>query len=355
MTRSVLLATAVAALLSGGPAQAQTRSLPDFDQGIDARETFDHIRRHRPGTDERWAHPNYYRTERDCTLISFKATDPLVSPRVTLESRQYQERCHPSGPNGGQTCHDEWVWTERRHVRVEIVGRGEMLPWEEDSFEVCLDGRWLDARVYDASHEYSLAERGDTILARAGRKVPALPDPVGIINESFAYDPAKGNLVLGLRDRWASYYAGETTVLKVKLRRHRQGWFDDTLIEKELSFSANETYSVNFADFANELNPKPENGKKYYVEWRFKRQGKISKDKWQKSWESDKAVFGQASTFAAQAQGERRRPCWFQRVEKDECVYRCDDGRTLRRPVLVRDPWDDDGQVIACPQLVIPF
>lgn len=358
MTRSVLLSSAVAAaFLCGGPAQAQSRALPDFDQGIDARGALEELRHRRPGPDESWAHPNFYRTERDCTLIAFKATDPLVSPRVTLESREYQERCYPGGPNGERHCRDEWVWTERRHVRVEIVGRGAMLPWEEDSFEVCLDGRWLSARVHDASHEYSLAERGDTFIARAGRKVPALPDPVGVINESFTYDGGKGNFVLSLRDRWASYYAGEQTVLKVKLRRHREGWFDDTLLEREFSFPAAETYAVNFAELASQMNPKPQNGKKYYVEWRFKRVGKISKDKWQKSWESDKAVFGQASASGLEAQGfdERRKPCWFQRVEKEDCLYRCDDGRTLRRPVLVRDPFDEDGQVIACPQLVIPF
>lgn len=356
MPRSLLLAAAVA-LVSGATAQAQTLAHPEFDQGIDARGALEGLRHRRPGPDELWAQPNYYRSERDCALISFRTTDPLVSPRVTLESREYQERCYPSGPNGERHCREEWVWTERRHVRVEIVGRGEMLPWEEDAFEVCLDGRWLNARVYDASHEYDLVERGDTIIARAGRKVPALPDPVGIISESFTYDGALGNFVLKLRDRWASYYAGETTAVKVKLRRHRQGWFDDTLLEKELSFPAAESYAISFADYANELNPKPQNGKKYYVEWRFKRAGKVSKDKWQKAWESDKAVFGEASAAGLSAQGfdERKKPCWFTRIEKGDCVYRCDDGRTLRRPVAVRDPFDDDGLVIACPQLVIPF
>lgn len=357
MIRLAVSALALAAVLGGGAAQAQSRATPDFDQGIDARGALEDLRHQRYGPDDRWAHPNYNRTERDCAVISFRPNDPLVSQPYTLESRQYQERCYPSGPNGERYCHDEWVWTERRHVRVEVVGRGEMLPWEEDAFEVCLDGRWLYARVYDASHEYSLSERGDSFIARAGRKVPALPDPVGVINESFAFDGASGNFALTLRDRWASYYGGDQTVFKLKLKRHRENWFDETLVEKEVAFPAADSYKLAFAQWASEMNPKPENGKKYYVEWRFKRAGKVSKDKWQKAWESDKAVFGQAaqpSSFQAQAAAARE-VCWFQRVERDQCLYRCSDGSTIRRPVQERDPWDNDGAVIACPQVVFPF
>ena len=47
--------------------------------------------------------------------------------------------------------------------------------------------------------------------------------------------------------------------------------------------------------------------------------------------------------------------CFLRRVEKDQCVYACRNGREYRSPVRLPEPGDRDTPVIACPQVVIPF
>lgn len=300
-------------------------------------------------------HPSALRTERDCAIFSFSREETL-SERVRLESREYIERCEHD-PHGGRRCHEDWVWTERRHVRVLIEGRGEMLPWERDIIELCLEGRRLSGHVYDASHEYKLSLRrdDDTVIAKAGRKIASLPDPAGIYVEALRNDAAAKNFALDLKDRWASYYKGEQTKLSVTLKRHRDNWFDDTLIEKELSFPAGDFYSVRFADFASEFSQALVPGKKYYVKWRFSRPGSVSKDKWTKYWESGKTEFG-AAAAAQSIDALAPRTCWYKTIEKNQCVYRCNDGSDYRQPVAQPNPWDrDPSGTIPCPQLVIPF
>lgn len=46
--------------------------------------------------------------------------------------------------------------------------------------------------------------------------------------------------------------------------------------------------------------------------------------------------------------------CLLRRVEKDECVYRCRDGREVREPARAPEP-GDPGPVRACPQVIVPF
>lgn len=47
--------------------------------------------------------------------------------------------------------------------------------------------------------------------------------------------------------------------------------------------------------------------------------------------------------------------CRLSRIEKNDCVYTCNDGRERRSPVRENDPWDPRGPVIACPQILFPF
>ncbi|MFH2204061.1 MAG: hypothetical protein ABIJ96_13155 [Elusimicrobiota bacterium] len=337
---------------------------PSFDQGIDVKQVVEQAREKAAKVELKSAgyRAAFDRTERDCATISLRA-DETRSERVMLESRFYQERCHPAGRHGERQCHEEWTHTERRSVRVEVVGRGAMLPWERDVFEVCLNGQWLNADVVDASHEYSIRQPGwndDTVTATALRKTKSLPDPAGIYAQSLRVED--GNYVITYKDRWTEFYKGEQTVVAVQLKRHRSLWFDDTLVQKEISLPTSEEHAIRFADFAAEFKGKLKDGVEYYVKWRFKRPGSVSTDKWQGWWDTEKVKFSagaqmlvtvpQFQPLGVQAQG--RGACWFKTVEKDQCVYTCGDGSTYKQPVREPDPWNDT-PTIPCPQLVIPF
>lgn len=353
-----IAALTIAATLASAAAAAGTAV--DFDRHLNLPEILSDIKEKAGTTQDGESlglRPSINRTERDCAIFSFSKDEPTLSERITLESREYVERCDHD-PRGGRNCREEWVWTERRRVRIQIEGRGEMLPWERDIFELCLEGRRLSGHVYDASHAYKLNLRrdDDTIIAKAGHKTPSLPDSAGIYISALRNDAAAKNLVLDLKDRWASYYKGEQTKVSVTLKRHRENWFDDTLIEKELSFTAQDSYAVNFADFASEFSQDLVHGKKYYVKWRFQRLGQVSKDKWTKYWESDKTEFGSTAAAALMFDALAPRTCWYKTIEKNQCVYRCNNGGDYRQPVREPNPWDRDSSgTIHCPQLVFPF
>lgn len=51
---------------------------------------------------------------------------------------------------------------------------------------------------------------------------------------------------------------------------------------------------------------------------------------------------------------ERVKACWFKTIEKDTCVYKCNDGSAHTRPITAQDSFVDLPN-IACPQLVFPF
>ncbi|MEK9146071.1 MAG: hypothetical protein AAB339_10715, partial [Elusimicrobiota bacterium] len=256
------VSTALALALPSPAAQ------PSFDQGVDIQAVLGELKESaKEDRTEVQGVAAKNRTESDCVVFSFTPEEPTLSDSVLLESRVYEQRCYPTGDRG-QSCHEEWVRTERRRIRMQILDRGPMLPWERDVFRVCLDGHWFDARVLDASHEYALrlpgGWGGGTIEARAGAKTAAAPDPAGIQVESFSFEAASKGFELALKDRWSSFYTGESTVLSLTLKRERAGWFDDTLLEKELSLPAAEAYRVRFSDFASEFS-KPLDVKEFKV------------------------------------------------------------------------------------------
>ena len=170
--------------------------------------------------------------------------------------------------------------------------------------------------------------------------------------EAFAFDSPSKGFELALKDRWASYYAGGSIVLSLTLKRERAGWFDDTLLEKELSLPAAESYRVRFSDFASEFSKPLEPGKNYYVQWKFKRVGAVSRPTWQKQKETATAAFPGAEFLMAAG----LRVCTLSGMSGSECVYACPDGEILRRPMERHDPRDPyQSPVIACPQLIIPI
>lgn len=321
-----IAATVAAAMLLGAGTVSALETPLNFDQGVDVsgvvQELKGEVKKANFGgpLDGIGA---YSREERDCADISFGPNDPTTSERVYLESRIYEWRCYGDrgrryprdpyyprrgidrpgvpyipppdiGRRRGRDCYEEWVRTERRRARVMIQGRGEMLPWERDVFQVCLQGDWLTAHVRDASHKYDLEVpgwRGDTVMANAIRKTRSQPDPYGIKETAFRFDEGAGNFVLELADRWIEYYEGEKVGFTLKLRRYHKNWFDSTVLKKEITIPASATARINFADFVGEVSGELKPGKKYYVEWRFKRIGKVSKDDWQKYRETGKAHY----------------------------------------------------------------
>ncbi|MFA6319192.1 MAG: hypothetical protein WC943_17400 [Elusimicrobiota bacterium] len=304
--------------------------------------------------------PVTLRTERDCVTVSFDAKDELVSQKIPLESREYRQVCTPL-PNGGQSCREELAWTYRVWARIQITDRGPMLPWEHDVFWMCLDGRWLEGDVIDASHKFDLKWTGAsydaTLNAKAGAKVPSLPDANGI--EAGAPVTAGDNLALTLNDKWAEFYKGDKTVLSVQLKRVRDIWADPIVVEKEIVLDPAASTTVRFADYAADFSEKLRTGSKYYVNWRFKRLGQVSKDRWMKHRETGKAVFGQAEVSSiptpSEAAAQALKTCWLRTIEADQCVYTCSDKTEHRQRVMSPDPLHPEEPVAACPQLVFPF
>lgn len=233
-----------------------------------------------------------YRAERDCAVFAFEPAGPEVSEAVWLRSTEYREECHWAGDprqGGHRVCHEVPAWTHRERVQIELRGRKELRPWERESFEVCLEGRWLNLYGVSVGHKYATERRGGSYTLTAGERVPMNPDRHGIAAE--APRNTGSNLAVDFADRWASYYPGEQVALKVALKREVEGWFDPSLVEKELSFPTAERYTVDFTAFAAEFSQALKPGKKYYVEWGFRRVGAVSKPTQMKVGDSPAAVF----------------------------------------------------------------
>lgn len=314
-----IFAGSIAALIL---AASSTRALEhNFDQGVDIGRVVREVQKNAASKTSKIkvqdARALFDREERDCSTISFRVDDPMRSERIRLESRIYREHCwqvpdYPRPPRNprryaGESkgsfnaqrreCREEWVRTERRNVRIEISGRGDMLPWERDIFRVCLQGQWLSAHVVDASHSYSLdvpGWNGDTVFARATGKTQSNPDASGIQERAFGFDAGTGNFVLEMGDRWNTYYTGETVAFTIKLRRHHKNWFDSTILEKEIVLPAAEAYRIDFAQYVEELSGDLKPGKHYYVKWRFRRIGSVSKNDWQPYRETGKSQYNGA-------------------------------------------------------------
>jgi len=218
------------------------------------------------------------RTDRDCVTFVFKPDGPTVSEKVWLRSTEYREECRWEGDprNGGrQYCREVPRWTYRELVQVELKDRKELYPWEKEAVAVCLDGNWLSVHEVQLAHKYTASRSGGYYTLTAGEKKPMDPDKHGI--EAGAPESTGGSLAVAFTDRWASYYAGEQVVLSMKLKREKKNWFDPILVEKEFTFTVADSYGVDFGPYAEEFSEKLRPGSDYYVEWSFKRIGKVSK------------------------------------------------------------------------------
>lgn len=221
----------------------------------------------------------------DLKIVSFgPEAGPLSAPVTLVSDFIDNTECDGGGPPdplAGQCGRTPYHIS--RKVRVRLVDRGPILPWEYDSVWIRLIERRLSAEVARATHEYEMTlpgTAGDVIELRAGRKILSPPDPKGIAVESFGYEPAEKSLVLRLSDKWAGHYAGERTEVLVRLIRDRWIW-DRLVLEKTVSFPAARLYAVRFEDFRSEFKRELEPGGEYIVQWEFRRAGSTSLDGWQ--------------------------------------------------------------------------
>ncbi|MFA6316916.1 MAG: hypothetical protein WC943_05805, partial [Elusimicrobiota bacterium] len=301
------------------PVRAETPAL-DFDQGFDVSDILQKAKA--AASEEKKASESapvaafFTRYDRDCARFTFGPKDNPQGLEVMLRSTEWIEECHPipnpphyppppphrPGQNprwppaaltahasSGQNCWERPGRSYNERASVSIRDRQELFPWEYDSFEVCLEGPWLSLRSIETAYAYKTVQGGNydgRYVVAPIQKVAMKPDPAGITVQQFAAD-----MTLTLRDKWASYYQGEQTVLVLKFAKDVPNWFDPTLLEKELTVAAAETYTVDFKAFASEFSQKLEAGKKYYAIYSFKRLSKISKDSLMKVGETDRAAY----------------------------------------------------------------
>lgn len=231
--------------------------------------------------------------ERRCAYFSFGPQDSTTSQTLRLYSTEWRRECYPRGGDprrggGGWDCYDRPGYTYSEDVRVSLTERKPLLPWETDNFEACLEGPWLDVYSGETAYHYRQAGsgsfRGDFRMA-PGQKQAEKPDASGIALQSYSQ-----RLVLTLSDRWASYYKGEQTGIKVKLKDN--GWFGgSTVAETELTVPSAGSYAIDVAELAKKAGKSLKAGDKYYVEYKWRRVGPTSKNDWMKEHKTDKTVY----------------------------------------------------------------
>lgn len=285
-----LMAAVVAAL---GVAAAQAAPAVSFDDGVDAKAFLSEAKKAAKAdkTDLKAAGLKY-RAERDCARFTFSPDGPTTSEAVWLRSTEYDEECTQTGDprhGGGRFCHEVPRWTHRERVQLELRNRQKLFPWERETFEVCLEGSWLNLYAIRTAHEYKANRSGGDYVLNAGARKAMDPDVNGIAaGAPTAKDKA---LAVEFKDQWASYYTGEKVKIKAALRREVEGWFDPTLKEVELEFDAADAYTIDFNAYAKDFSEALKPGKKYYVEWGFSRIGKVSKPTYMKVGDGPTAVY----------------------------------------------------------------
>ncbi|MEK7858277.1 MAG: hypothetical protein AAB320_03965 [Elusimicrobiota bacterium] len=221
------------------------------------------------------------RYDSDCVKFTFGPNDGPVSDSVWLRSQEWVTECHPTGGDprhggGGQNCWDRRGYSYQEQVQITLAERKPLLPWETDSFRVCLTGPWIDSRTLAAAYEYRAASgssRNGRLVMTPGRRTLMKPDAAGLSLELTA------GMTLTLRDKWASYYAGEKILLKLSFKKDLPNWFDPTLVDLELTLPAAEAYAIDLKQYASQFSQKLEVGKNYYVDVSFQRlASRVSKD-----------------------------------------------------------------------------
>src|SRR3989339_1050277 len=169
----------------------------DFDQAVDTakiiQDADNSVIADLSGTKPRYTGRTWY--TRDCARFDFGPETPSDSDTAWLDSQEWIEECDivqvPVYNNTGHIVgyHPETRCRQRqgymhynRSVRLSI-GRRTLLPWEKETFDVCLEGSWMNLQPLSNAYEYSIAETGGyntQYTLTPVRKIPASPDPAGI-------------------------------------------------------------------------------------------------------------------------------------------------------------------------------
>ncbi len=258
-------------LLAAAAAPALAAPQVSFDQGVDVSaivaQAKDAVKK-----DKTPVKMHALRYDMDCATISFGAADKTVSDRVWLRSQEWNTQCVPVGDprhGGGQNCWEVPGTSWSQGVQITLQGRGALLPWERDSFRVCMNGPWVYADPIQTAYDYkeiSNGNDGDIVMAAVGR-TPEAPDPVGVLAT------VTPQLVATFTDKWASYYPGETITLRVELKKDVPIFPDSTLLKKDIVLPVAASYSVDLSKYASEFSQQPAAGKKYYVRYSIRRDG----------------------------------------------------------------------------------
>ena len=258
-----------------GAAEAETAN---FDQGLKGSNIL------KDSQNKSYAFPNSIipfdssdgYTE-DCARFSFRPSDALLSKEVKLRSEEHSQDCYivnEKGPNGTvipmEICDDTYGEVWNKTVRMEIMDR-ELFPWEDETFNICLNGPGLTMHFTQASYKYDVKQteqdgKAFFVLTPKEKKV-LRPDKNGINFIDLKYNQDSGAYVLTLKDSWAKEYAGERVLLKADLYHDKTLWGDSHEGAGEVTLNIAGEYEVLIP--ANEV-------KKAYVKWGFKRIGKIS-------------------------------------------------------------------------------
>ncbi len=282
MTRLTLTLAFVASLAA--PVLAETSAV-NFDQVIDVSAIVKQSKE-AAKSDVKVVDAQYMggrRTIQDCVTVSFGANDTPVSPSFELRSTEYVEECYQTGDprnGGGRQCYERVGMTYHERASITIQDRQPLLPWERDTFRVCLDGPWLSLSEIETAYDYRRISGGNyngAYIVAPGRKIAQRPDPVGVLGD------LDSGMKLTLKDKWASYYAGETIEIKYFLKKHVENWFDTVIAEGTVSAAVAESYVVDLSK-----SDGFRNGKSYYVEYSIRRIGKVSTDKFTKGIETNK-------------------------------------------------------------------
>lgn len=297
MKKAILAALVVTGFAAAAAAQA------GFDQSLGAKEV---VAIAAQADLEVPAAPaaNRVNYSRDCVRFTFGPEDAgALTEKVYLRSTQYETVCHTqyvqqchtvTGPNGQpqqvcsnvpqQVCSERPGMTWYEYGQIRMADR-KLFPWEKETFEMCLQGPWLDLYVNSAGYRYTAKREGNSgytlFTLAAHEKVAMKADEDGVNYAGFEFKD--GKFVFKASDKWAKEYAGEKIAIKVELYKDNALFFDTFKGEKEFTFDAAASYEMAFSE--DELT-KPEadpadgmrGAKKYFLKWGFKRVGSISKD-----------------------------------------------------------------------------
>ncbi|MGC9070854.1 MAG: hypothetical protein ACP5IO_06055 [Elusimicrobiales bacterium] len=272
----------------------------DFDRGVNNKEIIKKDIDMVAVPSVKYGIPGSVRYTRDCRRFSFGPADgEIMSDKVWLRSDEYRTECYTTyipGPNGQftphQDCYESYVITHHRQAQINIKPR-KLWPWEKETFEICLEGEWLDIYTIEAGYKYKIKQIGyaDTLFELYPEyKIAMKPDPDGLNYTDFSYNKDTKKYTFIVKDKWFNEYAGEKVYIKIELKKEISGWFDPSLGSKEYTFDVAPEYRIEFSE--DEL-VQPDNNtndenynrgerlfetKGFYLKWGFKRIGKISKD-----------------------------------------------------------------------------